>query len=64
MNPIYYQSFQELGLSSDFRLVNFPENYLAKNEPMIKSALTGMRSSNLDRLQIQMKKNGWTLLVT
>ena len=43
MNPIYYQRFQELGLSSDFRLVNFPENYLAENETMIKSALAGMR---------------------
>jgi glucose-6-phosphate isomerase len=43
MTTLYYQRFPELGFASDFRLVHFPQNYLADQKPMIDSALAEMK---------------------
>ncbi len=43
MNSIYYQRFPELGFSSDFRLVNFPDDYIEKNQPMLNAAHLSMK---------------------
>ena len=43
MTTLYYQRFPELGFASDFRLVQFPQDYLAQQKPMIESALAEMK---------------------
>jgi glucose-6-phosphate isomerase len=43
MTTLYYQRFPELGFTSDFRLVQFPQDYLAQQKPMIESALAEMK---------------------
>lgn len=43
MNPSYYQTFEELGFSADFRLVGFPEDYIAQQSTLANQALASMK---------------------
>jgi len=43
MNPSYYQTFEELGFSADFRLVGFPEDYIAHQSTQANQALASMK---------------------
>ena len=43
MNPSYYQTFEDLGFSADFRLVGFPEDYISQQSELANQALASMK---------------------
>ncbi len=43
MNPSYYQSYPELGLTTDFRLVGFPQDFLNQMSESIRKAFGAMK---------------------
>jgi glucose-6-phosphate isomerase len=44
MNSLLYQRFPELGFASDFRLAEFPQDYISQTQDLLKDAYSSMKA--------------------